>query len=415
VNIYTRLFGQNADMMSEDDFRVLLAANAMGALGTALISPVLSSLTEPFGVSTAQIGLIVTAVSAPPIFLIPLSGVLTDRIGRKPVLVAGLLFFGTGGVLIASTTNFSIVLVLRALQGVGFAGIMPVIITILGDLYEGKSEATAQGIRFGVSGLSQAIFPAIAGVVVVFAWHYPFLIYGLAVPMAVMIGLFFEEPTSSVDTDSDNRSFEGQYVTRIGRIVSRPRVMAYLIARAIIVLPFIGFLTYNSLVVGRLQNGTPSQAGFLVALFSIVYAITSMQTGRIAALFERTTVPLLGANVLLGGGLAVFAFSTSFLTAGPPVIAMGVGVGITFSLYRSIITGLAPQRFRGGLVSIAESGGRVVATLTPIIIGATLTRAEPVLGTKSALRWIIVIAGISAGVIGIACVLFVHVVNIKTK
>lgn len=395
-------------MVYDDDFRLLLAANAMGALGTALVSPVLSSLTDPFGVSAAAIGLMVTAVAAPSIVLIPLSGLLTDRIGRKPVLVAGLLCFGSGGLGIAFTTDFRLALGLRVVQGIGFAGITPVIITALGDLYEDESEATAQGIRFGVSGLSQALFPAIAGVVVVFAWQYPFLIYGLAIPIALLVILFFREPAAIVATESDERAFEGRYVVRLTRLASRPRVLSYLVARGIVVLPFIGFLTYNSLVIGRLQDGSPGQAGLLVALFSIVYAITSTQAGRITARFGRTTIPLIGANVLLGGGLAAFALSRSVFAAVLPVVAMGLGVGVTFSLYRSIITGLAPQQFRGGLVSIAESGGRLVATLTPIAIGVALTRIEPVLGPASALRWIVVAAGLLAATIGVASVLLAH-------
>lgn len=66
---------------------------------------------------------------------------------------------GGSGLAIAFTTNFRIALGFRALQGVGFAGVTPVIITCLGDLYEGDAEATAQGIRFGISGVSPSVPP----------------------------------------------------------------------------------------------------------------------------------------------------------------------------------------------------------------------------------------------------------------
>jgi MFS family permease len=404
-----RLFGQHAGMVHDDDFRLLLAANAMGALGTALVSPVLDSLTGPFGVSAARIGLVVTAVAAPSIFLIPLSGLLTDRFGRKPVLVAGLLGFGGGGFAIAFTTDFAVVLALRALQGVAFAGVTPVIITSLGDLYDGDVEATAQGIRFGTSGLSQAFFPAVAGTVVVAAWQYPFYLYGLALPIAVAVALFFEEPARDVVDGGEGGPTGRDYVVGVARLAGQRRALAYLLARGVVVLPFIGFLTYNSLVVSRLQGGTPGQAGLLVALFSVVYAVAATQAGRITARFERSTVPLVVANVLLGVGLAGFALAPSALVATPAVTAMGLGVGVTFSLYRSIITGLAPQQFRGGLVSLSESGGRVAATLTPVGIGAALAATEPALGPESALRWVVVGAGLAAAAVGVASVAVAHV------
>jgi MFS family permease len=403
------LFGQNAGMVHDDDFRLLLAANAMGALGTALVSPVLDSLTGPFGVSAAAIGLMVTAVAAPSIVLIPLSGALTDRFGRKPVLVAGLLGFGGAGFAIAFTTDFGVVLGLRATQGIAFAGVTPVIITSIGDLYDGDVEATAQGIRFGTSGLSQAFFPAVAGAVVVFAWQYPFYIYAVALPIAVAVALFFEEPAATVAERERDGSTGRDYVRGVVRLAGRRRVFGYIVARSVVVLPFIGFLTYNSLVVSRLQGGTPRQAGLLVALFSLVFAVTATQAGRITARFGRPTAPLVVANLLLGVGLAGFALSPSTVVATAAVTAMGLGVGVTFSLYRSIITGLAPQEFRGGLVSLSESGGRVAATLAPVGIGAALTLTEPSLGGEGALRVVVLGTGLLAAAVGVASTAFAHV------
>ncbi|AUX10049.1 major facilitator superfamily MFS_1 [Halalkaliarchaeum desulfuricum] len=414
-----RLFGRNAGMIRETDFRLLLAANAIGALGTALVSPLLDTLTGPFGVSAARIGLIVTAFAAPAVVMVPLGGVLVDRVGRKPILVTGLLCFAVGGTAIAFTTDFRIVLTLRVLQGIGFAGVIPVIITCLGDLYEDDAEATAQGLRFGVSGLSQAVFPATAGVLVVLAWQYPFFIYGLGIPVAAAIWLRFEEPTDVVRESGTRAKNSGEkrdvtpdsppdrptgYVRRLLHLASRRRVYSYLLARAIIMVPFIGFLTYNSLVVVQLLDGSPREAGIIVALFSLVYAATATQAGRITALFERRTIPLLAANVLLGGGLVGFGIAPSMSVAILAACVLGVGVGITFSLYRSIITGLAPDAFRGGLVSLGESGGRLVSTLTPIGMGGAIALGDPMLGAAAALQWTVVGAGVLAGAIGVASV-----------
>lgn len=383
-------------MVDDPDFRLLLGANAMGALGTALISPVLNSLTGPFGVSTGEIGLLVTAVTAPAIVLIPVSGLFADRIGRKPVLVAGLLCFGISGLGIAFTTDFQVALGLRVLQGVGFAGITPIIITSIGDLYSGGVEATAQGIRFGVSGLSQAVFPAISGIVVVFGWQYPFVMYGLSVPIAVLVAVRFTEPTTTRPSARSEPSVEGNYGRRLGRLSLNPHVAWYLVARGIVVLPFFSFLTYNSVVVSQLQAGSSSQAGLVVALFSVIYAVTATQAGRITARFERRTVPLLVANLLLGGGLAGFAVAPTVLSSLSAVISMGIGVGITFTLYRSIVTALPPQELRGGLVSIAESGARLIASLTPVVIGAALTWLEPEFGVAGSLQLTLFVTGVVA-------------------
>lgn len=153
------LLGKDADVLSQRNFQALLVTNLLAPLGVPLLSPILSSLTEPFGVSTARIGLLIAAYTAPPIVLIPIAGILADRYGRKPVMLTGVLLFGVGGMGIAFVTDFRLAIGLRLLQGVGFAGLTPIIITSIGDLYVDSREATAQGVRFMSSGVYQSVFP----------------------------------------------------------------------------------------------------------------------------------------------------------------------------------------------------------------------------------------------------------------
>jgi MFS family permease len=143
-----------------------------------MVSPVLDSLIEPFGTSAADIGLIISFWTAPGVVVIPVAGVLADRYGRKPVLVASLVAFGFGGTGIAFTTDFRVVLALRFLQGTGYGGLVPVITTSIGDMYDGSREVTGQGLRLTVNGASGTVFPLLAGVLVVVAWQYPFLVRG---------------------------------------------------------------------------------------------------------------------------------------------------------------------------------------------------------------------------------------------
>ncbi|WP_336136699.1 MFS transporter [Natronomonas amylolytica] len=413
MDLVERLFGANAGMVSDRDFRLLLAASATGALGTALVSPILDSLTGPFGVSPSVIGLMVTAVSAPAVVLIPVLGYVTDRLGRKPVIVGGLLCFGTGGVAIAFTTDFRLVLSLRVLQGIGFSGIIPVIITVLGDRYADNDEATAQGLRFATSGVSQAVFPAIAGIVIAFTWQFPFLLYGLAIPVAVAVAVTLEDVPGR--TNRLNALSDSGYLGRLRRLAMRRKVLAYVLARGIVVLPFVAFLTYNSIIVVSLQDGTVRLAGLYVALFSVVYAMAATQVGRVVSTFDRTAVPLITANLLLGGGLVAFAMAGSSSTALTAVFMMGIGVGFALSLYRTIITGLAPRELRGGLVSLTESFGRLIGTLTPLAIGFVLSRFEPAIGFDVALRGVVIVAGLLSVVVGTASVLVARVSAVPTQ
>lgn len=416
VGLLASAFGDDGRVLRETDLQILLLVNVLPPLGSALVSPLLDSLIGPLGASEASVGLMMSAFSAPGIVVIPLTGVLADRYGRKPVLIGGLVLFGTGGVAIALADGFATALALRALQGVGFAGLLPTLITSIGDLYDGTAEAAAQGFRFMCSGLTQTLFPLLAGVLVVGAWQYPFLLYGLAFPVAVLVHLRLTEPAERAtdeaggdgrgpgpDAMADADRSTAAHVRRVGRLLAQPRVAAIVLARGLPVVAWIGFLAYNSILVVRLYGATPVAAGLFAAFGGLTYAVAASQAGRLTALFERRLSLLVAANVALAAGLVLAATAPSLAVGGVGVTAMGLGFGVTMSLYRSMITGLAPADLRGGLVSVAESYGRLTATLGPVAMGAAIATLRPVVGLLPAVRWTVVGTALFVGAAGVVC------------
>ena len=304
---------RDARAIRDRSFQVLLLANLTSPLGPALVSPLLDTLTGVYGVSEAEIGFMISAYTAPGILVIPVVGVLADRYGRKPLLAAGLLLFGCAGVALTFTTDFRAVLALWVLQGVGGAAIVPVIITSIGDLYAGAEEATGQGLRLSTSGVTQAVFPAIAGVLVAVAWQYPLLLYAFAIPVALVVLVGPEEPRgartdggrAAPDEDAPDRS-TGDLL----RLARQPRVLAVLAVLAGRGVPgfcYFGFITYNSIVVVRVLGGSPAEAGLLVTLGSVSYAVAASQAGRVTAWFESRRTPMIGMFLAFGAGLGVVA------------------------------------------------------------------------------------------------------------
>jgi MFS family permease len=401
------LFGEDYNIVTERDFQLVLLANLAAPLGTSLLSPLLDSLTTPFGVSSTEIGLLITVFTAPGILIIPLTGALSDRYGRKPVLVFGLLLFGVTGTSIALTSDFRVALALRFLQGAGLACITPILITSIGDMYEGGEETTGQGIRFGVSGLTATVFPILAGMLVVIAWQYPFLIYSIAIPIAVIVFLWFEEPLPSGDSPATEQTNDRdeQYVRKILDLLIQLKVTAYLVARIIPVFIYIGFLTYNSVLTVQLRGGTPLQAGILVGVTSMTYALAATQAGRVRTALDGMTLSLIGGNTCLGFGLIVVVLTPGFGAAVLGTALLGTGFGITLAQYRSTVTKIAPEAYRGGLVSIAESVGRIGATLTPVGIGVAISTLEPMLGFPAAVQWTMTSLGLGGAILGIGSVI----------
>jgi len=391
------LFGDDADILRERGYQALILTNILPSLGTALLSPILDSLIDPLQTTAGDIGLIISVFTAPAIVIIPVAGALSDRYGRKPILVTSLLLFGLTGTAIAFTTEYRVVLGLRLLQGVAFGGLTPVIITSLGDIYDGDREATAQGIRFTGSGITQTVFPLLSGFLVVLGWQYPFLLYAVSFPVAVLVYLWFSEPTEDEQpTKADDTDTVREQILALFGLVTQYRVAAIVVARGLPLFVWYGFVTYNSLIVVRTMDGTPSQAGIVTAVASIMFATGASQAGRITVTFDSRFYPLVGANLCLGAGFGVFLFAPALVVGAAGIMVTGIGFGLSLALYRSVITGLTSEALRGSLVSFAESFGRAVATVVPVVMGIVISALTPRVGLMSAIQ----IAGLGGCVIG---------------
>lgn len=288
---------------------------------------------------------------------------------------------------------------LRLLQGVGFSGLTPIIVTSFGDLYRGGEEATAQGLRFASSGLTLMAFPLVGGALVTIAWHYPFFLYGITVPTAVLIVLFFEEPMS----EAARRRSSDTSVTDLLGFVRQRRIASILVGRAVPNFLYIAFLTYNSFIVVRIIGGNPGETGLLITAASVMHALSTTQAGRVTSIFSSRLFPLLGANVSMGGGLALVALAGSV-----PVAVVGgaaVGLGFGLSLYRSVITGFSAESLRGSVVSVGATLGRVGATLAPIVMGYAVATTDPIFRFEVAVRGTVAAVGLLCGGAGVACLL----------
>ncbi len=399
--MFERLAGDDASVVADRGFQVVLLASVASPLGASVVSPILDSLTGPLGVSEAQVGLLMAVFTAPGVVLVPVVGVVSDRYGRKPVLAVGLALFGLAGVAISLTTDFATALALRLLQGVGYAGIAPVLIASVGDLYRGAREATAQGLRFTTVGASLTVFPLASGLLVGVAWQAPFLLYAVALVASAVVLVAFDEPTREARTDGGG---VGWNLGALASLVRQPHVAATLVGRAIPSFLWFVFLTHNSLLVVRVLGGTAAQAGGVVALASVASSLGGTQVGRLTARFGSRRLPLFGSLAALAGGVTAVGVAPTVVVVGAASIVAGAGFGVLLTLYRSTLSSVATDDVRGGLVSAGESVGRLGSTVAPLVLGVAVATTRADLGFAGAVRVSTVGAALAVTTAGVAAV-----------
>src|SRR5688572_17921676 len=107
----------------------------------------------------------------------PLYGRLADVLGRKKVILVATLLFTAGSVLAALSQSMMQLIVFRGMQGLGAGGIMPVVLTILGDIFTLEQRAKMQGAFSAVWGGSALAGPALGAFLVhTLGWRWVFLV-----------------------------------------------------------------------------------------------------------------------------------------------------------------------------------------------------------------------------------------------
>lgn len=181
---------QGSATLGHRDQRWLLYLSAVVATtGVQLVAPALPTLQRALALSDSELSLVTSAYLFPSMPAAFLSGLLADRVGRRFVYASSLFLFGAAGTLVPvlGESSFPLLLALRVVQGIGFAGILPLTITIIGDMFRGTSQVRVQGHRAMVMQIGATGLPLIGGVLSSLSWQLPFFAPASGIIVALLV------------------------------------------------------------------------------------------------------------------------------------------------------------------------------------------------------------------------------------
>lgn len=360
-------------LLSDPRLLSLTAMSAVGIFGGNAVSPALPSLGAHFGISDAAVGLVMTAFTLPQIALILVVGMLADTYGRRRVLIPALLVFGAAGLGIALVDGFADVLALRAVQGVVAGGIVPLTITMTGDIYEGPAGSAAQGIRLSANGLSAIVVPAAAGLLAGVAWHYPFLLFSAAFPAAAL-GYRYLPETGGGGGGGAIRSEIAGYVRALRAEVTDAGLGVLVAGGLFEGLAWFAILTFVPLFAVRSLEATAFAAGLAISMRGVARIGIAPFSGLLLTVLPRR-VALAGAIAMAGVGTATIALSPSVPLLWLAVGLFGVGDSLYTPIHRDALTDLASPEHRAGIVNGMIIFRQAGATVSPVAFGAVLAVA----------------------------------------
>lgn len=353
---------------------LIVSVSSVGIFGVQAVSPALPSIASTLDVPDAQIGLVISAYFFPAMLMVPFTGAFADIYGRRLPLLAGLTLFGISGFLISFVNDFQLLLLLRVFQGFGAAGIGSIAVTMIGDLYSGPAGTAAQGVRMSGHGIVQIVIPAVAGFLAGVRWNLPFLLYGLALPLAVLVALFLPETAEDTQQTKSLIDEVRSYLRTIRAEATDTDFGVLLVGGFTANFFRTALLTFGPLYAVQQLGASVFVAGTLLSLRGIVRTVSSP--------FSGIAVEYLSHKRALIIVIGVIAASVTMISVSTTVVVLAVGFAF-FSLGEAfylpilvdMVTIRATDESRGGFVSLLTETRLAGSVIGPVVLGMILSMA----------------------------------------
>jgi len=163
-------------------------------MGFSIIMPVLPYYAESLGANAFQLGMLITVYAICQFIFAPIWGAYSDRMGRKPVLLIGVLGFAVTFILFGYATQLWMLYLIRIAGGILSCATMPTAMAYVGDSTSLEKRGQAMGMVGAAMGMGMIFGPAIGGLLSTISLSFPFVFAGLlALANAVSVWLWLPE------------------------------------------------------------------------------------------------------------------------------------------------------------------------------------------------------------------------------
>ncbi|WP_214842467.1 MFS transporter [Exiguobacterium sp. s150] len=361
---------------------ILMLNMFIAVAGFGIIIPIIPDYLKMIGEGGTAAGLMISVFAGAQLLMSPVAGKWADVYGRRPMIIAGLIGFTISMGVFYLSDNLTVLLISRAIGGVGAALLIPAIFAYVADITTLKQRAKGNSYISAAMSLGIVIGPGIGGFFAEFGLKAPLLLSAIVSFVAVIssIILLKEPDREIVPVTSDTESLPRQ-------LISSTRKPYFFVLVINLVMAF-GLMAYESvlgLFVSETFSATPQQIAVMITGTGIVSVIVQLfAVDRLVSLFGEIKVVLIFIMLAaLGFLFSLFAGSYAIFFAVTLIIFLSTS--ILRPVLNTLVSKMADkeQGFAMGMNNAYMSIGNIVGpTLAgiafdidmryPFIMGLTL-------------------------------------------
>jgi len=340
--------------------------------GVGIVIPLLPVYAHDLGASGLYISMIFGAFSISRTIFLPWFGKTSDRIGRKPFILPGLLFYALVSLGFILSDSVETLIGLRFLQGIASGMIMPVAQAYVGDITPRGKEGFYMGLFSMAMFLSMSMGPFMGGVINrIYGLDAAFLGMGVLAVVAFIMALVFLPPVA----EEKNSASRNESVAVMGLL--KDRLILALVSYRLVYTTCVGMIwCFLPLYVDVSFGMGSAEAGTLVMVMVLAGGLLHIPMGLLADRMNRRLLVVAGGFFIIGS-MVLCHQATDFHSLLAAVIVFGIGGGISLPS----LSALAVERGRDtqclgsvmSLLTMAHSLGMLIGSL---IAGVTMDLFE---------------------------------------
>lgn len=322
------------------------------------IAPAIPKLYELYNdnknIGLAKIENLITIPALMITIFVVLSNFIVSILGKKKTILIGLVFISLSGFISFFTNNFNIIFICRLLLGVGIGLYNSLSISIISDYYKDEERATMIGLRTSFLNIGKALTTFVAGYALLLGANYVFLVYLLAIPIAIMFFINVEE----------NNKDKKQNIKSVIKFDENSILL--MLITFFVGISYIGATIKIPTLLITKYNISTTFSSNLLTILAISGILSGFIFGKLIKILNFKTLYIMILIMFIGNILFILTTKIIFLYIG------AIFIGMSFVGTMSCIFYFISKKYKkeniNFVTSMALTTGNIGVILTPIIL-----------------------------------------------
>jgi multidrug resistance protein len=355
-------------MKADKNLWVLVFVCVINSLGFGIIVPVLYTYGKTFGLTGTTLGILTASFSVAQFFATPVLGSLSDKWGRKPILVLSLAGTCISFLLFAGAGSLFMLFAARILDGLT-GGNVSVAQAMISDTSTPEDRAKKFGILSSAFGFGFVLGPAIGGFLNKYGQQVPFFFAAGIALIGTLCAAFILKETNKKDKEEAQDQGSQFKLADLIYSLKRPVIgtavfIGFLLTMAQFTM-IIGFQTFSNDVL----KITPAQTGLFFAVFGITGILMQLCVPFFTKLVPSKALILLFSTLLCFGAMLLCGFTSALVPFGVCLCIYGLFNGLRNPMLNAIIADHIDDDEQGKVLGINQSYASIGQTLGPVTAG----------------------------------------------